>query len=261
MNKFIFPILLAVLGSLGLQAQSNKEKKKAAKEETKKEKPPKTDWSKVSLGDRANDHFMVQIGYDGWATLPDSIRTTGFGRHLNVYVMLDKPFKTNPQWSVGLGVGIGSSNIYFDKMYVDLKGSISTTQVSFVDVKNANHFDKYKLTAVWAEAPIELRHVSNPLKSDKSFKYAFGVKIGTMISGYTRGKDLQSKDGQSLYGNKYVQKEKDRKYLNNVRLAPTFRIGYGNFTIYGAYQITNLWREGQGPGVRPFSVGLCLSGL
>jgi hypothetical protein len=232
-----------------------------SKSKSQKTKPPKTDWSKVTIGDRANDHFMIQAGYDGWVTMPDSIQTSGFSRHLNVYVMLDKPFKTDPRWSVGLGVGIGSSNIFFDKTAVDLKGAISKTQVSFTDVSGKDHFDKYKLTTVWAEIPIELRHVSKPQNSDGSFKWSIGAKVGTMISGYTKGKDLQTKDGQSIYGDKYIGKEKDRKYLNNLRLAPTARIGYGNFTVYGAYQVTALFKEGQGPEVRPYSVGLCISGL
>jgi hypothetical protein len=144
---------------------------------------------------------------------------------------------------------------------LDLKGAINKTQVTFQDAAATNHYKKYKLATVWAEIPIELRHISNPLNSDGSFKWSIGAKIGTMVSGYTKGKDLQTKDGQSVYGDKYIAKEKDRKYLNNLRLAPTARIGFGNFTIYGAYQVTTLFREGQGPEVRPYSVGLCISGL
>jgi hypothetical protein len=204
---------------------------------------------------------MFQFGYDGWVGTPDSINTSGMGRFLNFYLMLDMPFKTDPRWSVGIGAGIGSSSIFFDKTVIDLKGAVNGSQVSFLNAEQQNHFKKYKLATVWAEAPIELRHISNPLNSDKSFKWAIGAKVGTMISGYTKGKDLQNKDGQSLYGNKYIEKEKDRKFLNNLRLAPTVRIGLGNFTLYGAYQITSLFREGQGPEVRPWSVGLCLSGL
>ena len=254
MRKCILTLGLAFAGFWGAMAQDS-----TAIVSSKKS--PKTDWSKVTLGDRANDHFLIQYGYDGWANLPDDIKTTGFGRHFNAYLMLDKPFKTDPRWSVGLGVGIGSSNIFFDKTYIDLKGEVNRNQASFIDASQTDHFKKYKLTTVWAEAPIELRHVTNPLKSDNSFKWAVGVKVGTMISGGTKGKDLQNKDGQSIYGNKYIVKEKDRKFLNNLRLAPMVRVGYGHFSIYGAIQLTPLFKEGQGPEVRPFSIGLCLGGL
>lgn len=242
---------MAFLGLGIVQAQDTEEQPK----------PKKKNWSTVNVGERANDHFMFQFGYDGWVSRPDSIRTTGIGRHLNIYLMLDKPFKTDPRFSVGLGVGIGSSNIFFDKTYVDLKGSINPGQVTFRDVRDADHFDKYKLTTVWAEAPIELRYISNPLRSDRSWKVAIGVKVGTMISAHTKGKDLQNKDGQTLHGPKYIMKEKDRKHMSNLRLAPTIRMGYGNFTIYSAYQISALFRDAQGPNVRPFSVGMTISGL
>ncbi len=252
MNKCILTLCVAILGVGMVQAQDSTKTDKKSK---------KTDWSKVSIGERANDHFMVQAGYDNWVGAPDSIQLKGTGRHLNIYIMLDKPFKTDPRWSVGLGVGIGSSSVFFENTYIDLKGSINKTQVTFKDVTSQEHFKKYKLATVWAEIPIELRHISNPLKSDKSFKWSIGAKVGTMISGYTKGKNLQTAEGQSLYGEKYIMKEKDRKYLNNLRLAPTVRIGYGNITLYGAYQITSLWKEGQGPETRPYSIGLCLSGL
>jgi hypothetical protein len=39
------------------------------------------------------------------------------------------------------------------------------------------------------------------------------------------------------------------------------RVGYGNVTLFGSYTLTDLFKEGQGPRVKPFSVGLTLSGL
>ena len=34
----------------------------------------------LSLAGRANDHFMIQLGYTGWAGKPDSINTGGFSK-------------------------------------------------------------------------------------------------------------------------------------------------------------------------------------
>lgn len=217
----------------------------------------KKDWSKVSLGNRANDHFIFEMGYDGWAQKPDTIRTTGFGRHFNVYVMLDFPFKTDPRISVGIGVGVGSSNIYFDKQEPKIAGTGS--KFVFKDVSATDHFKKYKLTESWAEVPVELRFSSNPLTPNSTWKFALGAKIGTMINAHTRGKTLQSSTGSTL--NNYVAKESSKRYFNTTRLAATARIGYGVFGIYGAYQITRLIKDGVGPDVRPYSVGLVISGL
>ncbi len=130
---------------------------------------------KIDLSNRSNDHFMFQYGFDNWAATPDSINPKGFSRFFNAYIMLDKPFKTNPKMSVGLGVGIGSSNIFFENTFVDVKAL--TTQLPFRNVDSANHFKKFKLTTIFLEAPVELRYSSNPENSNKSFKGALGVKV------------------------------------------------------------------------------------
>jgi hypothetical protein len=105
------------------------------------------DWRKIDLSNRANDHVMVQYGFDKWTGTGDSITPKGFSRFFNAYIMLDKPFKTNPKMSVGLGLGIGSSNIFFDKTHVDVK-SLST-RLPFTRVDSANRFKKFKLTTIF----------------------------------------------------------------------------------------------------------------
>jgi hypothetical protein len=221
----------------------------------------KTDWSKVNLGNRANDHFLMEFGYDGWAGAPDSLNISGFSRHFNFYLMYDMPFKTNPRLSVAAGLGVGSSSIFFDNTNIDIAGKSGSSKIIFADASNTNHFKKYKISNTWAEIPIELRFVANPLHSGKSFKIALGAKVGTMLDAHTKGKNYISSTGASLYGSKYVEKEKSKRYFNNTRLAGTLRVGYGPFTVYGAYQITNIFKDGVGPTAHPYSIGLCVSGL
>ena len=216
---------------------------------------------KTMLNNRANDHFMFQFGYDGWTNTGDSIRTTGFGRHANVYVMYDMPFGTAPKMSVAIGGGLGSSNIFFDDQVVRIAPTSSADRVQFIEGRDTTRFNKFKLTNIWLEAPVELRYITDPLNSSRSFKFAIGAKVGTMISAYTRGKNLQDKNDNSIYGEKYVLKEKQKAFFNGVRLAGTVRVGYGPLTLYGAYQINSLFKETNGPNIHPYSIGLCLSGL
>lgn len=220
--------------------------------------PIKKERKKIDLSNRSNDHFMIQYGLDKWAGTPDSISPKGFSRFFNAYVMLDKPFKTNPHLSVGLGVGIGSSNIFFDKTYVDVK-SLSS-RLPFTNVDSANHFKKFKLTTIFVEAPVELRYSSNPENSNASFKVALGVKVGSLLSAYTKGKNFQNKSGATI--NNYIEKQSSKKFFNSTRLAATARIGYGIFGLYGAYQITSLLKTGAGPAeIRPYSIGIYITGL
>lgn len=220
---------------------------------------PSKQWSKLDLSTRANDHFMVQYGLDMWPNVPDSINTSGFSRRFNAYIMLDKPFQSSPHFSIGIGVGIGSSNIFFSNTYINLKANTSSLQ--FSNVTLANHFDKYKLTTTFAEVPLELRYSGNPVQPDKGFKLAIGVKGGFLLSAHTKGKNLIDSSSTSIYDSKYIQKEYDKKFINSTRFAITGRIGYGHLSLDGSYQVTGFLKTGAGPIIRPVSIGLTLSGL
>ena len=213
--------------------------------------------TKISLANRANDHFLLQLGYTGWAGIPDSINTRGLSKSLNFYLMFDFPFKTNPKLSMAFGPGIGSDQIQFKKTYVGIKDQ--TALLQFRDQADTNHFKRTKLSTVYLEAPIEFRYTHNPLNPNKSLKAAIGVKVGTMINAHTRYKTLQTSSGATL--NDYLMKESSKKYFNTTRLVGMARVGLGHFSLYGSYQLTNLFKEGVAAEVRPYSIGLTLSGL
>lgn len=219
----------------------------------------KTDWSKVDLSNRANDHFMLQYGYDGWINTPDSINPSGFSRHFNFYFMYDKPFKSNPHFSAAIGIGLGSSNIFFENTYINLKSTGSL--LPFTDVSATDHFKKYKLTTLFLEAPVELRYAGDAVSPDKGFKFALGVKVGTLMKSYTKGKNLVNAGGTSVYGDKYISKEQNKKFINSTRFAGTVRIGYGVISVDGSYQFTNFLKTGAGAQFNPYSIGLTLSAL
>ncbi|MEO6550795.1 MAG: outer membrane beta-barrel protein [Ferruginibacter sp.] len=218
----------------------------------------KKDWSKVTL-DQAGDHLMIQISKDGWAGAPDSIsgRMGGLSRGMNVALMLNKPFKSDPRWSVALGVGVSHSSIFFKKTSVDLKST--ATRLPFRSLDSTDHFKKYKLAITFVEVPIELRYTFDPLNEGKSWKIALGVKVGTMLNAHTKGKTLENKSNTNI-GN-FTEKESKRSYFNSTRLAATARVGIGSFSLFGAYAINSILKDVAGPTIRPYQVGLCISGL
>lgn len=220
--------------------------------------PKKKDWSKISLARRANDHFMFQLGYDNWAQAPDSIHIQGFNRSANFYFMFDFPFKSDPRFSVGAGLGIGSSNIFFHQQEV-LVAAYNNQTLAFPDESGSNHFKKYKLVTTYLEAPIELRFAVNPENTNKSWKFAVGAKVGLMLSAYTKGKTWQNQAGQTL-GN-FIQKESSKQFFNTTKLALTARVNYGVFGVFGQYQVNSLIKASAGPAVFPYSFGIMLSGL
>jgi len=242
MKRIFFALAFCTIGTV-VYAQDLPETKKG-----------RTDWSKVDLGKRSADHFMLQLGYSGWAGAPDSINRSGFSRSFNFYLLFDFPFKSNPRLSVAIGPGIGTDNIFFENTRIDLK---NRNQIQFLK-DSVNRYKKYKMQLGYLEAPVELRYAGDPANMNKSFKFAVGVKVGTIIEGKTKAKVDLDADGDGGY----VLKVKDRKFFNSTRLAATARVGIGGFSLYGQYNLTELFREGQGPqDIRPWQIGLMLSGL
>ena len=208
---------------------------------------------------RTGDHLMLQLTNDRWMGAPDSIksRMKGLARGANIYVMLDQRFKGSPQWSVAFGLGLGTSNIYFNNMTVDLKSKTNT--LPFRNVDSVDHFKKYKLTTAFLELPLELRYTFDPENESKSIKAAIGVKVGTLLNVHTKGKNLLDKNGKVI--NSYTAKETAKGYFNGTRLMATARVGYGNFALFASYQINNILKDGVGADMKLFQIGLNLSGL
>lgn len=240
MKRFLLVISLLVWGNFLL-----------AQTETDTLSPQKSR-NNSQLSGRAADHFMIQIGYNGWGGSPDSLRTGGLSRTFNMYFMFDFPFKSDPRFSAAIGAGLGTDNMFFKETTVDLR----KYPLSFAH-DTVSSYKKYKIATGYLEVPVELRFASNPTSYNKSFKVALGVKVGTMIDAHTKAKVTRDREG---YGG-YTQKVKDKRNFNTTRLAGTLRVGYGVFSIFGTYQFNEFIREGAGPNVKPYSIGLTISGL
>jgi len=217
--------------------------------------------NKFDLTGRAADHLMLQFGSDAWTSRPDSIKTSGFSRHFNMYFMYDKPFKKNQHYSVAFGAGIGTSNIFMDPhTYANLKTSANTLPFQHLD-STANHFAKQKITTIYLQAPVELRYYSDPAHPGKSWKAAAGIKLGTLLKAYSKAKNYETASGASIYGKTYVEKQIDKRFFDASDVTLTGRIGYGIVSFDMGYQVTPVLRDGFGPVMNKVSFGLTISGL
>jgi len=208
---------------------------------------------------QAGDHFMFQLGYDNWIGAPDSISShiKGLNRGLNVYVMYEKKFRADPRFSIAGGIGVGSSNIYFKKMNVDIAAAGSV--LPFPATDSANNYKKYKLSTTFLEIPIEFRFSSKPETPGKSVKVALGVKLGTMLNAHTKGKTLRDASGKTL--SNAIDKVNTKNFFNTTRIAATARVGYGNYSIFGAYNLTTMFKDGVAADIKLFQIGISVSGL
>lgn len=198
----------------------------------------------------SRDYVMLQIGYDTWNSAPDSIAITGIGRTFNAYLCYDFPIQKS-NFSFAAGLGIGTSNIYLKNQQILLTDTSSYIQF----IPENIDYKKYKLTTAYVEAPFELRYFSNKENRNVGFKAALGMRVGALVGAHTKGK-------RTLNNKPIVEKVNTKRYLDTWRYALTLRLGYGNFSVYGAYQLNSLFRAGSGPeSIRPIQIGLCLSGL
>lgn len=207
--------------------------------------------SKPALEKPSRDFVMIQLTYDAWSA-PDSVKTGGFGRGLNAYLCYDFPIRKS-NFSFATGIGIGTSNIYLNNQQVSFTdtGSLGT-QVRFL--QETKDYKKYKITTAYLEAPFELRYFANKENRNKGFKAAIGMRAGYLVGAHAKGT-------YTVDGNKIVEKTGTKRYFEKWRFGATLRVGYGNFSVFGAYNFNNVFKDGSGPKVTPYSVGLCITGL
>lgn len=233
----------------------NKALESAALNNQEPAKPKKKVWD---LSKRSADHFMFELGYDNWASKPDSANISGLNHSENFYFMFDFPFKTDQRFSVGVGIGLGSSNIYFNQTYPQV-AAVGNSTLAFTPSTGGDHWKKFKLTTTYVEVPLELRFAIDPEHMDKSWKIAIGTKLGLMLSAYTKGKTKVNSVGQTLAN--VTEKESSTQFFNTIKFAPTFRVSKGPIGVFAQFQANALIKSTAGPSVFPFSGGIVLSGL
>lgn len=199
----------------------------------------------------SRDFFMLQLTYDNWLNTPDTVKIGGLGRGVNVYLCYDFPIaKSN--FSFAAGIGIGTSSLMLKDQQLVLTDTGSAAVARFIP--ETKDYKRYKISSTFLEAPFELRYYGNKYNRNVGFKAAIGLRVGTLLTVHTRGR-------YNVDGAKMVEKESTKRFFENWRYATTLRLGWGNFTLMGAYNLGGVFKEGKGPDVTPYSLGICITGL
>lgn len=199
----------------------------------------------------SRDFLVIGFSYDGWASAPDSVKTKGLSRGFNVALMYDIPISKS-HFSVALGLGFSSSNIFLNKQVIPMNNG-SSNEVRFVSTET---YKKYKVSTNYLEIPLEFRYRQVSDNANKGFKASIGAKVGMLVNAHTKGKN-------TLGGEKNIIKEQNKRFFNPWRFAGTARIGYGNFSVFGTVNLNPLFKDNTGVAsdIRPYSIGIALSGL
>lgn len=208
--------------------------------------------TKTTVQKPSRDFVMLQLTYNMLLDKPDSINLKGFNRGVNFYLCYDFPIAKS-KFSFAAGIGISASNYYFKDQRVVTNDTGTAAAVRFVDTTG---FKRSKMNVAYLSAPFELRFFGNKVNRNKGFKAAIGLQVGTLMGSHVKTNyTIQS---TSVKAN---DKTSTKRYLTPWNFAATARLGWGNFSLFGSYNLTPLYKEFQGPQMTPISFGLCIQGL
>ncbi len=271
MKKIVTSIILSAF-ALGLQAQhaghrtsgdttkltfdkvciwifENKSDTSHAEHKGRHEHKPGTDfghWGGIDLGVN---------GYLTWDNktmlLPqDKFMELNYGRSIHVgWNFYDKQIHLYKNYAV-LSTGLGAEwNSYQLKHDVTLIPDSNITRPRW---DSAISYTKNKLRLFWVSVPLMIELNSSNKDSNKSFHVGGGVLLSYLVGSKT-------KQEYEMNGYEVKIKKKDDYNLAPFRYCATVRAGYGNFTLFANYALSELFQKGRGPQLYPFSVGVNIS--
>lgn len=199
--------------------------------------------------------FMVELGINRALNSSDTFNIGLWGsRSLNVYYQYDIKIPIlKGKFSFHPGLGLGMERYKFKDQLVlqyDANGELQM-QESALSIK------KSQLIANYLDAPLELRFSTNPDDQSRSFKTSIGFRPGVRINSFTKVKYDQDGETKQL-------KNKQRWNLNDFRYGVYARIGVGNVNLFGYYNLTTNFKEGegiQGKDINTLTVGISLGGF
>jgi len=206
----------------------------------------------------SRDFVMINFGYTKWLTKDDTlsgntVKTKSFAYTVNAFLCYDFPIKKT-KLSFAAGLGISATNVFLDKqVYVNRDTSaLLGTRGRFVD--DTFGYKRYKFSTTYLQAPFELRYFSNSDNRNKGFKAAIGIQVGTLLGGHTKGI-------RGVGGTNIKEKVGTKRFLSPWNFAATARVGWGNYSVFGSYNLTNVFKDGVGPQLTPLTVGIAITGL
>jgi Outer membrane protein beta-barrel domain len=205
--------------------------------------------TKVGVLSYSRDFVMLQLTYDNWNGLPVGDNSSGWNRGFNFALMYDFPIQQS-HFSFALGLGVSTSGVFFKNKILNIVDSTTST----LTFTQSGEYKKYKIATTYLEVPLELRFREFPDNANKGFKAAIGLKLGILADAHEKGK-------RAVGGEAEIEKFKSKQFFNPYRAAATARIGWGNFSVFGSYSITPLFKQNTGLTVNQYSFGICLSGM
>ncbi len=196
----------------------------------------------------------LDIGVNGYLNTKNSIATPETFPFLELDYARSRSFSWNvAQYNfhiyknyINLVTGAGFEwNSYAFKQNVTLATDVNTIS----SMNDSIDFTKNKLKSTWVKAPLMIEFNTNK-DENKSFHIAVGAEIGYNIFRNRQKQEYMYK------GEEQKRKTKDDFNINPFRYSLVARVGFGRYTLFANYGMSELFKKNQGPQVYPFSAGI-----
>lgn len=237
-RKFAYLLLLSVI-SLAAKAQTTETPKKTGRPDI-----PGT--------------FMVDLGINRMTESPGNLKYGLWGsRTVNVYYLYDmrigqSKFSFHP--GIGLGMerfklnsvgNINSPTLVFDgngNTRFASAGSVIYDADSLGQINWSSSYSTKKSMLIlnYLDVPLEFRFSLKPEDPSRSFKIGIGGRVGYLLNSSTKIKYKEDGEIKKLKNNQSFN-------LSPIRYSASLRIYFGNFNLFGYYNLNPLFKEGKGP--------------
>lgn len=185
--------------------------------------------------------FALEFGFNFDTGAPEPFSLGFWGsRTFNLYYQYELRILKS-SFSFVPGIGLSLERFKFNNEYTLDQDPDDPRSIIMIPPAESVYpnIKKSQLITNYIDVPLELRYSTNPEDPARSFKVSFGGRIGYMYDSFTKIKYKE---------NSQVKKFKDKQEFNlsKLRYGLTARLGIGSFSLFGYYNLTPLFEEGEG---------------
>lgn len=183
--------------------------------------------------------FVLELGINNGLDAPERFDLGLWGsRTINVYYTYELRIAQS-KFSVVPGIGLSLERFKFKNgatLGYDAEDSLKLLLPAETAITGER---KSQLITNFIDVPLELRFTSNPDDPNRAFKLAIGGRVGYLYDAFTK---MKYREG----GETKQYKDKQNFNLNRFRYGVYGKLGIGNFSLFGYYNLTPLFEEGEG---------------
>lgn len=156
------------------------------------------------------------------------------------------PFTPKKNFGLVSGLGVSWHNYRFDNSITIAKDQNGVIQP--VEIEE-NNYSKSKLMVTYLNLPLMLEYQFGGVTNRRMFVSA-GMIAGLNIGSRTKVKN----DGSKV-------KNRGSFSIESLKYSGIFQIGWNNLAFYTTYSFSELFKDGRGPELTPFSIGVSILNL